>query len=1102
MKEIDGQSMENGQKIDRDELQACEVDWVGSLFRLSSNERLNAEGGRRLRAGVRLQTPVPLVSVVTVCFNSFLTIEQTILSVLGQSYSHVEYIIVDGGSTDGTLDILNRYQEQIEYYVSVADKGLYDAMNKGISLASGDYIIILNSDDWYSLDCITRLVDALEYSNADFVSALAQYVDKDGNNVERVEAMPFDDSVRLRMSLRHETMLLSAAIYNAVGRYSLDYSIISDLDYAIRLYFRNTGLSHNRRDILLQERNIILARQFPYLDDDDLKILAVPGQITSEGVLAMVGKYPTCQPFIQMLRAFYDHQRTNHRAKGWSRYLEPFPIEALEGPAISVILPVYNASKTLHKCIDSILCQSLKDIEIICIDDCSVDQSPEILHAYAQADSRIRVIENETNYGLGSNRNKGVAHACGKYIFHVDPDDTIPTGALETLYWYAQTHGSDMIKGGYLFSQTIHGKSAPAQDLRYCLPQHRLPIYGTDLRENEELLTSTEGHWSYLYKSTFARRVRYPRNLKMGQDSIFLVRALVEARSISIVKDIVYHYMSNSVSSMNSFNYEKYCDAIEWRRRAFYILNDAGFSRLAKHMVYVYWSIHFFEHMTSRLTKTESLDILKKIDLLFRETGHCGFNQIKNPFLKKFLLLVSNSAYGTAYASLDQERVEDFYDMSLWYGRKADGVMHDKTVRVATISTFDHIGAGVGTARRVDALRSIGIDAHIYTLVSHTGKDHVFSFNDVADHPMGRGDAWKGAVRNRSNSRGFRAHELFTSTYSAVSFEKNTHIFDDYDIIHLHWAIGILDYEYLAANAVNKPIIWTLADMNAITGGCHYSEGCEQYKQECSNCPLIVGEQEAIHETWKYKKEIYAQLKNLTIVCPSKWLARKVRESTLLGGRDVYYIPNAFPIDKLCAIDQVKARKKFGLPMDKKLFLFGAQALNSHRKGGEILKHALHYLQQNHHADDIEIVLYGKNKLELSFPTHDLGFISDLETMALAYSAVDAFLFPSREDNAPLTVVESLLCGTPVIAFPVGHVPDIVTDGETGYIANYCDARSFAAGMDWIASQDAVTLKSMSEKCQDFAQQYFDPEMSAKRHCFVYNQAMKKMVRLQNPEST
>ena len=138
--------------------------------------------GRYKRRGIA--GALPLVSIITVCRNSAETLEQCLQSVSAQSYENIEHIVIDGASTDGTLDLIRKYEHVLDYCVSEPDDGLYQAMNKGLSLAAGDYILILNSDDWYVPDCVESLVKALGYGCADFVSALAQYVNRAGNPVE------------------------------------------------------------------------------------------------------------------------------------------------------------------------------------------------------------------------------------------------------------------------------------------------------------------------------------------------------------------------------------------------------------------------------------------------------------------------------------------------------------------------------------------------------------------------------------------------------------------------------------------------------------------------------------------------------------------------------------------------------------------------------------------------------------------------------------------------------------------------------------------------------------------------------------------------------
>lgn len=120
------------------------------------------EGGSRLQGKGPVNTDeTPLVSIVTVVYNGAATLRRTIESVLGQTHPNVEYIIVDGGSTDGTLALIREYEDRIAYWVSAKDKGIYDAMNKGIALCTGQWVGMINADDWYEKDTVSRMVDAV-----------------------------------------------------------------------------------------------------------------------------------------------------------------------------------------------------------------------------------------------------------------------------------------------------------------------------------------------------------------------------------------------------------------------------------------------------------------------------------------------------------------------------------------------------------------------------------------------------------------------------------------------------------------------------------------------------------------------------------------------------------------------------------------------------------------------------------------------------------------------------------------------------------------------------------------------------------------------------
>lgn len=123
---------------------------------------MSSVGGKRSKGVTRSsQQGKPLISVVTVVYNGAATLEKTIQSVIDQDYDNIEYVIVDGNSTDGTLDLIKKYNDRIDYWVSEPDKGIYDAMNKGIQLCTGDYIGLINADDWYMPNVISKVVSSI-----------------------------------------------------------------------------------------------------------------------------------------------------------------------------------------------------------------------------------------------------------------------------------------------------------------------------------------------------------------------------------------------------------------------------------------------------------------------------------------------------------------------------------------------------------------------------------------------------------------------------------------------------------------------------------------------------------------------------------------------------------------------------------------------------------------------------------------------------------------------------------------------------------------------------------------------------------------------------
>jgi len=207
-------------------------------------EHAKVEGGIRTHGLSKRSSPgKPLVTVVTVVFNCAGTLEGALRSVIGQTYPHVEHIIIDGGSTDGTLDVLRRYDQHIDYWLSEKDNGIYDAMNKGIALAHGEYIGMLNADDYFAdpgvlamiagrlqagdVDAVFSCLDIIDTSNPDLV--LRKYrISRYSKFMLRIGVMP-----------PHPTFYCRKSCYEQAGPYRINYRIAADFEMLVRLLLRH-----------------------------------------------------------------------------------------------------------------------------------------------------------------------------------------------------------------------------------------------------------------------------------------------------------------------------------------------------------------------------------------------------------------------------------------------------------------------------------------------------------------------------------------------------------------------------------------------------------------------------------------------------------------------------------------------------------------------------------------------------------------------------------------------------------------------------------------------------------------------------------------------
>lgn len=314
------------------------------------------------------------------------------------------------------------------------------------------------------------------------------------------------------------------------------------------------------------------------------------------------------------------------------------------------------------------------------------------------------------------------------------------------------------------------------------------------------------------------------------------------------------------------------------------------------------------------------------------------------------------------------------------------------------------------------------------------------------------------------------------------------------DLINLHWVNGgfmsLGSIEKLSK--LKKTIIWTLHDMWAFTGGCHYSSDCDNYLTFCHSCPCLFfrSENDFSKRIFETKKELFNKI-NLTIVTCSNWLADSASGSSLVKNKNIFVIPNPLDTEIFKPYNKQLLREKFSLPIDKKLILIGAMNLKDKRKGFHYLIEALSKIEiENTELNKkIELVVFGKLGEEslnkVPFKVHQLGRIKSDEEIVIAYNLADIYVAPSLQDNLPNTVMEAMSCGIPVVAFNVGGIPDMVNHMQNGILAKAKSSEELAEGVTLLLSDEDMYEK-FSLAAREKVVNNFDQKIIANKYLDLY----------------
>lgn len=407
-------------------------------------------------------------------------------------------------------------------------------------------------------------------------------------------------------------------------------------------------------------------------------------------------------------------------------------------------------------------------------------------------------------------------------------------------------------------------------------------------------------------------------------------------------------------------------------------------------------------------------------------------------------------------------------------------------MKIAMVNHSDINGGAARAAWRIHhALRQFGVDSIMYVNQATSGDWSV-------SKPIGKVNKLCLNVQPRIGALATRLLKtgnpiMHSPAMFPSSWSKKLDLLD-VDIAHLHW----INYEMMSISdiaRISKPIVWTLHDMWAFCGAEHYTEDYRwRNGYKTNNRPEYESGFDL--NRWTWQRKLKAWKKPMHIVTPSRWLADCARQSVLMRDWPISVIPNALDVDSWQPVEKKLARQLMHLPTDCPLLAFGAMGGGQDpRKGMDLLLAALDHLKGQ--FQDLQLLVFGQRAPrelpDLGFPIHYMGHLHDDLSLRMLYSAADAMVVPSRQEAFGQTASEAHACGTPVIAFDICGLSDIVIHQQTGWLAKAFDAEDLARGIQWVLS-DATRYADLSVQARKNAVARFSYPVVAKQYQNIYSQ--------------
>lgn len=413
---------------------------------------------------------------------------------------------------------------------------------------------------------------------------------------------------------------------------------------------------------------------------------------------------------------------------------------------------------------------------------------------------------------------------------------------------------------------------------------------------------------------------------------------------------------------------------------------------------------------------------------------------------------------------------------------------------VVHVSTFLHGGAATAARRLHDSLRQRGVASTFCSLTGQPPDESYVTIEKAGQADLFRRWARKVAKGLKRASLDYHLQgrpdgfDCFSAPNLFGVRTPRSMISRAPCLLNLHWIADFIDYpSFFLSIPDASPIVWTLHDMNPFTGGCHYSCDCLRYRSQCHHCPQlgIRGAHDFSAKGFHVKRTLLKN-KNLHIVADSHWLEREARSSAILSNaRSFQTIHYGLDTETFSPRDKRCCRQALGIDPEGIVISFGAHSVDNRRKGIRELLGALSRVVTNRVL--LLLVFGGRGSWETprGFPTLSVGFIESPTLLASVYSASDVFVIPSLYEAFGQTALEAMACGTPVVGFDTGGIPDIVRHGHTGLLAKAGDESDLAAQIQRMIDNPNERLE-IGRKARLLAETEYSLAVQAEQYISLY----------------